>query len=222
VFNDRPSLAPTPSGHVLFTAGVAPGTGIGNSLGSKTPIAMIAAPFRRPAVSGTGGRDLPLATGGATGPRAVRMAAIAGDTDRKDTMTATARLLAERNVPGSEQRAAPTGRTAQTVAQQAGRPRRVGARGRHEGPEVQSGPSPSVCSAYAIADRRTQRRGRGRCRVRGRTPRVHRRLEISPRTRDSHTAHRRHLCLEHDQDRNGSSTARPDFCASTWLATNTK
>lgn len=109
--------------------------------------------------------------------------------------------------------------TAQTVAQQAGRPRRVGARGRHEGPEVQSGPSPSVCSAYAIADRRTQRRGRGRCRVRGRTPRVHRRLEISPRTRDSHTAHRRHLCLEHDQDRNDSSTARPDFYASTWLAT---
>src|SRR4051812_48378449 len=51
-----------------------------------------------------------------------------------------------------QQRSAPTGRTAQTVAQQTGRPRRVGARGGHEGPEDQSGPSPSVGSAYSIAD----------------------------------------------------------------------
>ena len=36
------------------------------------------------------------------------------------------------------------------MAQETRRPRRVGARGRHEGPEVQSGPSPSVPSAYAI------------------------------------------------------------------------
>src|SRR4051812_20774792 len=48
------------------------------------------------------------------------------------------------------QRSAPTGRTAQTVAQQGGWPRRVGARGGHEGPEDQSGPSPSVGSAYPI------------------------------------------------------------------------
>jgi len=50
-----------------------------------------------------------------------------------------------------EQRgSAPAGRTAQPVAQQTGQPRCVGARGRHEGPEDQSGPSPSVCPAYAI------------------------------------------------------------------------
>ena len=56
----------------------------------------------------------------------------------------------------SEQRRfAPTGRTAQTVAQQTGRPRRVGARGGHEGPEVQSGPSPSVHAAYAITRSQT-------------------------------------------------------------------
>ena len=58
-----------------------------------------------------------------------------------------------------QRRSAPTGRTTQTVAQQAGWPRCVGARGSHEGPEDQSGPSPSVCSAYAIARPPTSEEG---------------------------------------------------------------
>ena len=44
----------------------------------------------------------------------------------------------------SEQRVAPAGHPAQTVAQERGRPRRVGARGSHEGPEDQSGSSPQL------------------------------------------------------------------------------
>ena len=47
-----------------------------------------------------GGRDRALARGGATHQRAVRVAAIAGDADRKQAMTATAGFLAERDVHG--------------------------------------------------------------------------------------------------------------------------
>jgi hypothetical protein len=116
-------------------------------------IPMIEATFRTPAVAVTGGRDRSLPAGGATRARAVRVATIAGDTDRKEAVTATARLLAKWYVHGVGAASAPTGRTAQTVAQQTGRPRRLGARGSHEGPEVQSGPSPSACSGYAICPR---------------------------------------------------------------------
>ena len=63
-------------------------------------VAMIEATFRTPAVSVTGGRDRAPAAGGATPARAVRVAPIAGDTDREDAMTATAGFLAERNVHG--------------------------------------------------------------------------------------------------------------------------
>lgn len=63
-------------------------------------IAMIEATLRTVSVSATGGRDGAAAAGGATPARAVRVAPIAGDTDREDAMTATAGFLAERNVHG--------------------------------------------------------------------------------------------------------------------------
>ena len=63
-------------------------------------VAMIEATFWTPAVSVTGGRDRAPAAGAATRERAVRVAAITGDADREDPMTATAGFLAERNVHG--------------------------------------------------------------------------------------------------------------------------
>ena len=65
-----------------------------------------------------------------------------------------------------QRRSAPTGHTDPTVAQQRRRPRRVGARGRHEGPEDQSGSSPSVRPSLRRPRHRRLRRprrwGRGR------------------------------------------------------------
>ena len=63
-------------------------------------VAMIEATFRTPAVSVTGGRDRAPAAGRATRARAVRVAPIAGHTDRKDAMTAPARFLAKGRIHG--------------------------------------------------------------------------------------------------------------------------
>ena len=63
-------------------------------------IAMIEAAFRASAVSLTGRRDRAPARGGATSRRAVRVAAITGDTDREDPVTETTGFLAERDVHG--------------------------------------------------------------------------------------------------------------------------
>ena len=60
-------------------------------------------------------------------------------------------------------------------------------------------PHPQPAQATRSFSSTRQRRGRGRWRAYGRTARAHSRLGISPRTRDSHTAHR-HLPFFSSQD----------------------
>ena len=119
----------------------------------------------------------------------------------------------------SEQRwSAPTGHTAQTVAQERGRPRYVGARGSHEGPEDQSGPSPSVSPAYASTRPRDQRRGRGRCRACGRTERAHKSLGKPHRTRfPTPPTPMTSFPSQKNQDRNAETSPRADLRKLMWV-----
>ena len=114
-------------------------------------VAMIKATFRAAAVPLPGGRDRAPAASDATHGRAVRLAPIARRADREETLAAATDFLTKRCVHGVGAAAVRSNWTYSPNRGTTDRtPRRVGARGSHEGPEDQSGPSPSVCSAYAI------------------------------------------------------------------------
>ena len=147
-------------------------------------IAMIEASFRAPPMALSGRPDRGPTRVGTADRGAIGMAPIARAQIAKRRLQRRQIFWRSGVSTASEQRRfAPTGRTVQTVAQQTRRPRRVGARGGHEGPEVQSGPSPSVSAAYAISRSQDQCRGRGRCRACGRTERAHKSLGKPHRTR---------------------------------------
>ena len=146
-------------------------------------IAMIEAAFRTPAVAGSRRADRAPTRGDATARRAVRVAAITGNTDRKDPVTETAGLQAKRCVHSvgaaavrSDWTYSPNRGTTDRTASARRSPRRS------RGSGDQSGPSPSASSAYAIGRPRDPRRGCGRCRACGRTERAHKSLGKPHRT----------------------------------------
>ena len=126
-------------------------------------IPMIEAPFRTPAMTGSRRADGAPARGDATARRAVGVPAITGPTNGKQGAAGAAHLLAQRDVVHGVASAAatPSGRAHDSVAQltttASDVPWRV--RGGHEGPEVQSGPSPLPCR-LSLHDWRPSRRRR--------------------------------------------------------------
>ncbi len=98
---------------------------------------------------------------------------------------------------------APTGQRAESVAQQQGLARSVGARDGHEGPGRHiRALTPRLSPPRTLPERRPprQRRGRGRCRSRGRQERAHRSL----RNRADAVSHKRpqpHCCCWYSSTR---------------------
>ena len=165
-------------------------------------IPMIEAAFRAAAVSPARSADRTAAARGATDRRAVRVTAITGDTDREDPVTASAGFLTERSIHG----VGAAVRSDWTYSPNRGTTDRTASACRS--PRLSRGPGGSVraltlslLTAYPNAPSTRQRRGHGRWRAYGRTDRAHSRLEISRRTRDSHTAHRHPLFLITRPDR---------------------
>ena len=179
---------------------------------------MIEAAFRTAAVALTSRRHRPSASGGATARRAVRVAAITGDTDREDPMTATAGFLAERNVHGvgaavrSDWTYSPTrGTTDRTAAA-----RRSPRQSRGSGGSVRA----LTLSLFSLRDRSStrQRRGRGRCRTHGRADAPTGPCKTAP-TRFRTSAHRHPRYLDHKTGSERPGERNSDFYVSTWLAT---
>jgi len=183
-------------------------------------VAMIEAAFWAAAVSLASRRHRPSAPGGATARRAVGVAPIAGDTDRKDAMTATAGFLAERNVHGvgaavrSDWTYNPNrGTTDRTAAA-----RRSPRQSRGSGGSVRT----LTLSRLSLRDSSStrQRRGRGRCRTHGRADAPTGPCKTAP-TRFRTSAHRHHLFPDHQTGSDRPGERRPDFYVSTWLPTTT-
>ena len=99
----------------------------------------------------------------------------------------------------------------QTVAQQYRLARSVGGRGGHEGPEVQSGPSPTSASIRTLSETPNQHHGRGygRCRRCGRTRRAHTCLQNRPEGGFAQAPTARHLPVDQKNPKN-SETAPTD------------
>ena len=119
----------------------------------------------------------------------------------------------------SEQRSAPTGRTAQTVAQQTRRPRRVGARGSHEGPEDQSGPSPQSVQTTRLRVHATAKRPWTVARLWTHRARPQPLGNLAQNARFPHRPPPS-SCSDHQTGSERPDERSPDFYVLTWLPTD--